>query len=275
MSGLAPLAALLLAAAAPAPSVALLPLEPLGTGFEQAVEMQGVVRGSLAALEGLRVLDEDATRRALDEEPALAACAEPQCLARAAQLLGVDFVLTGVVGGLGGFRSLVLKRSDRLGKVVSTVNEALSDEWRQQVPGLVRAAMESVPRAPAPAIALQAPEAPRRPEWRAPLAWATSAGALATVAIGTVFGLSSRSIAGDIERAETGCAGTGGDYASCVAARFETGRSRARMANVFFGIGAALAVGSAGLWLWPDDEPATIGVGPGPAALGLSAHGRF
>lgn len=271
--------ALLLAALAAGPTqkVAFLGLEPLGVDLSRAQRVDAAARRALARVPELAVSAPADVKRVLGAEPSLGGCTETQCLARLASLLGVDAVITGVVGGLGGFQSLVLKRTDREGRVVTSVSEDLGGD-DSRIPGLVCTVLGRLPECwnavpliapPPPPVASAA--APSGLGARRVVGIGVSAAALATLASGLGFGLSSQSIAGAIEKQQTGCAGAGA--AACLEGRFAEGRMHATVANVCWGLGAALAVTGVVLIALPTGGSVTVGPGPTPA--GLSAHVSF
>jgi hypothetical protein len=234
-------------------------------------------------------MDPAPTRALLVAQPELAACTETRCLALLASLLGADAVISGVVGGLGGFQTLVLKRTDREGRVVTSVSEALGED-EARVPALVCAVFGRAPACwdtaalvapPPPALAARSAASPSTASTSTGLGpkrvvgVVASGAALASLGVALGFGLSAQSLSGEIERQQTGCVGA--DAAGCLESRFSTGRSHATLSNVFWGLGAALGVTGVVLLALPSSSSTggTVALGPGPTPAGLSAHGTF
>jgi len=261
---------LLLALAAAPETVAVLPLEPLGIDPARAQEVERGLQETIAA-KGIALVAPETVRSVLLAEPALAHCDDALCFARAAAKLGATSVVSGLVGGLGSFESIMLRRTGVDGAPVASTEQGAEPAalfallFPEAPAATAQAPVETVT---APAETVTAPTT----NWRGPTRWVASGLALASVGAGVGFGLSSRNLSEGIASGTTGCDGAGEAYAGCVADRFETGRSRALLSNVFLGTGAALAVGAAVRWLGPESE---TGVGPGPTAAGLSVHGRF
>jgi len=262
--------------------VAVLAFEPLGIAPERAAAAERAVRAGLGAVPGVELADPAEVRALLSAEPDLRDCAETRCLASIAERLGAQSVVSGVVGGLGAFRSLVVKRTDREGKVVTSVSEALPED-DAKVPDLVCAvlgrpagcarqeagvAAPGLALPPPPQVVSGEPVRPMRATRKAALG--VGAGAIASFGAALGLGLSSRSIAGQVERVDPSC------DAACLQDRFTTGRMHADLSNVFWGVGGALAAAAVVLFVLPEPAPSgTVALGPGPTPLGLSAHARF
>lgn len=268
--------------ALPVERVVVLPFEPLGIEPERAARAELALRRSLREVPRVAMVDDAATRAVFAADPGLRGCAEPHCLAAIAARLQAHSVVTGVVAGLGGFRSVILKRTDRAGKVVTSVSEELPED-DAALPDLVCAVMARAPRcwrgepgaaqlvAPAPSPPSAATEAAGLPG-RRKAALGAGAGALASLGVALGFGLSARSIAGEVERRELDCAGSA--LVACVESRFSTGRTHAAVSNALWGSGGALAATAAILWIWPESkQPAALA--PGPAPIGVSVHARY
>jgi len=279
MTALALCVGFVLAAAAPAERVVVLPFEPLGIEPERAARVEKAVRASLARVPGVEVADPAALRALLVSDASLRDCAETRCLSALAARLDVHAVVSGVVAGLGSFMSLVVKRTDREGRVVTSVSEAISEEGGG-VAALVCAAMgrnaachdEQPPLAAAPPSVSTAGAGQEGLRATRKAALGVGAGAIAALAVAAGFGLSASAITGQVERKELTCDGSTG--AACLDSKLSTGRTHATVSNAFWGVGGALAAAAIVLFVLPESK-ATVALGPGPAPLGLSAHGRF
>lgn len=277
------LAAGFLLAAAPVERVAVLPFEPLGLSAERALGVERAVRKHLASMPRVVVLDAVSVRSLLDSDASLRGCVETRCLASIAEKLDAHSVVSGVVAGLGSFCSLVVKRTDREGRMVTSVSEAIPDN-DGKVPDVVCAVMgrkagcyKEEPLQPT-LIVPPPPSLSAGPTESAGLratrkaALGVGAGAVAAFAVAAGFGLSANALSGEVERKELTCAGA--TAADCLAGKLATGRTHATVSNAFWGVGGALAAAAVVLFVLPESKQA-VALGPGPAPIGLNVHARF
>lgn len=107
------LLASVVAAAPPAPSVALLPLEPLGTEAQIVEVIEGFLRGEVERLGLLQLQERAQTVTQLERiDPEAQGCTEPSCLSRLAAACEVERLLLGTVATLGDAYVLDLKLFD-------------------------------------------------------------------------------------------------------------------------------------------------------------------
>lgn len=234
--------ALLAIASAPVPSCAgerviVMPFEPLATTPAEAREVEEKARAVIAAT-GRCVEERAHTIARLRARPPLPPCAEDACHAAQASAMGGQWLVNGVVLGVGGARSLsivvagkrVARKTMRVegANLSAIVHELFSDGEKSFAAVDVR---QSAERARWPAFAV------------------AGAGA-ASVLAGALFGAASARASSELSSGATGCAGVGEAYRDCFDAKIRTGRSHATMANVLLGAGAALGVGAAVMFVW-------------------------
>lgn len=282
MTGFAAIAGLLLAAAPTPERVVVLPFEPLAIDPAKALEGEKAVRQSLQKIPRVELVDASRLRDLLASDASLRDCVETRCLATIATRLDAHSVVSGVVAGLGDFKSMVIKRTDRDGKLVTSVSDTLANE-ALKIPELVCAAMgrgvnchqeaaQPTLIAPPPPSLAAAPS--DSGGLRATRKAALGVGAAALVAFGAAagFGVSANALSGQVEHKELTC--TGATQAECLAGKLSTGRTHATVSNVLWGVGGAMAAAAVVLFVLPESKPA-VALGPGPAPVGVSVHARF
>lgn len=100
-------------AQAPAEPLLFWRLRTLGVDEETSGRIEQVLRREIGRVPGVRLLEENLTRRVIQEQPELARCVgEPDCLVKLGRGVGAGKVVTGVLGTLGDVFSLDLRLFD-------------------------------------------------------------------------------------------------------------------------------------------------------------------
>lgn len=220
----------LVLAASPCVRVMVTPFEPLATTPKVARALEEEVRTGLAARPGLCVEARATTLEKLAkfERHRLPPCGDLACMAAQVSALDTDEVLSGVVVGTGGRRSVDLLRS-------TAVRSA-------------RTAASELDLAAALGVLYQWDSHERRGAQRWPSIVAASVG-VASAGVGLALGLESRRNEQLLSSGVTGCAGGGTTYRDCIDGQLRTGRAEATAANVLFGVAGVLVAGAVVLWV--------------------------
>ena len=117
--------------------VAIHPLKPLGLDAETVANLEGVLRGEVERVPGIRLVPEVRSRAVAVE---LGCDGKEACLAVYAKKLGAREVVHGVVAGLGEAYSIALKRVDRTGRVLGRVDAEVGGEREVLIDGIRAAA---------------------------------------------------------------------------------------------------------------------------------------
>jgi hypothetical protein len=216
-------------------TLALAPLEPLAVAPALARELETQVRDALQSLSAVCLLPRahSAERLRALEHHRVRPCTDAACRAEQVKGFEADWLMGGVVYGLGGGRTVNLFLWSADGSVVQ------HGSFAGQVEGDVLGRMlrearlgRSLVEEPAPPLARV-----RRADW---VPWALAGAAATAVAVGGGFGSASLRTAGRVSAGATGCPGEGLEYQRCFEGEVQRGRTQARTANVLFGAGAAL-----------------------------------
>ncbi len=258
-----PAVLVLLAAAAPSPSlrVVVLPFVPVGTSPEEAKAVERVVRGEVGQIRDATLVPPEAvaSRVAASAPTGVADCHDETCAARVAQVLDVDGVVTGVVTGLGGAYSVLLTFTGRTGAAARHASAEIpgppvdpSAAVRRAVGNLLGLA---TPSSPGPAIEIGGGTVVSSRWRRVPAITALGAAGTFGIAGGVLGGLSSATAA-RVDAGATGCPGSGSAYLSCFAGQIRTGRAEATAANALFIAAGAAAIAAVVMFAWPESRPA-------------------
>jgi hypothetical protein len=237
-----------LLAAAPAPAcagerVAVAPFEPLATTPADARAAEDAFRFALNAMGYCVEARKDTIAKLSRYDHArLPPCADDLCAVSQAVDLGTQWLMTGVVLGVGG------KSSAR----VSLVPNALGAVRRATVTDLSVASVTKVVSQLFHGTDAVSSKGPTGPVANGPTRWPTFAvggAGLAALIAGTVMATQSKALERQLGSDSVGCAGVGQAYADCFDAKIRDGRQQATSANIFFGGGAALLVGAGVMWV--------------------------
>jgi hypothetical protein len=124
-----------LPAAADARGLAIFRIDPLGVDAQIVGRLEGLLRIELGRLADATLPTPDRIQKMLAANPGLQNCTgEVGCLVRVGQLLGVDRVISGNVGGLAGSYVVNLKIVDvAAGKELQQIQEPISGDPDQLI----------------------------------------------------------------------------------------------------------------------------------------------
>ena len=101
------------------------PLGGLGIPATEAGKVQRWIEAALSSVPGYRWLGASRLTKLLRQQRYVGCESEPRCLGSLARLLGVDLIVAGEVGSLGGGYMIYLRAIDGAGKVLRSESEVL------------------------------------------------------------------------------------------------------------------------------------------------------
>ena len=289
-------------AAAPKPwSMAVLELTGQGVPVELAKLVSEALLQEAHKLEGPRVIGMVEVRALLgfEQQRQLVGCTESECLTEMVGALGVDKVLSGSIGKLGDSWLLHLRVSNfHTSRTEAQVSERIvggrGEEFLDAVGPVIERLFPGVPlragqvRGAGPTLRARASSL--RPGVSRKWAYGTGGAAVALLAVGVGFGLSSRGAAGGFDQLNSKAA-TQPVPVEQVTAAYDRAKRHATYANVFLGVGSATALAAVLLFAFLEPEPSVnpavpaLGAPPPvagagrllilPTAQGLALAGRF
>jgi len=269
--------------------VAVMEIRPLGTEGHLTDLLSEVALTEAGAMERLDAIGRSDIESILgfEKQKKILGCTEEaSCLAEIGGALGVEYVVVGSLGRIGGLYRLDLKLVDTAkGRVRARTGESVEGREEKLVVAVQRAVHRLLdpiaydgrppPKVVAPVAPVQtAPvTAPKRSSASSRKVWGYSVGGvgLAAVVGGVVAGLSAKS-AYDSEKA----AAASGDLSAYESYK-DQAKSRALMADVLYGVGAAgVGVGLYMVLTGPSAAaPVAVNVSPTPSGALLVLSGGF
>jgi TolB-like protein len=282
--------------------VAVMEIRALGTEPHKAELLSEVALTEASGVDRIDVIGRSdiASMVGFEKQRQVMGCAEDSgCLAEIGGALGVDYILVGSLGRLGGLYRVDLKLVDtRKARVVARFGESVEGQEEKLVTTVQRGVRQLLlpilggdlplppgakPRPNANATTTAArtstgspvgtppptsTAASPGPGWtRGTWGWTAAGAGAVAVGVGAVFGLAARRALDDEKKASAA-----GDLATYRSSK-DKARSSALLADVGFGVGA-LGLG-VGTWLILTDRPASVALLPTDGGALAVYTGRF